>query len=127
MATLAGLFGALAVLLTAVGLYGVISYTVARRTNEIGIRIALGADRWKVTALVFRETAAFLVAGLSAGVILSLAAGRSAGTFLFGVEPNDPWILAIAGIAIALVAAAAGYLPARRASAVNPVVALRQD
>jgi hypothetical protein len=127
MATLAGLFGALAVLLTAVGLYGVISYTVARRTNEIGIRIALGADRWKVTALVFRETAAFLVAGLSAGVILSLAAGRSAGTFLFGVEPNDPWILATAGIAIALVAAAASYLPARRASAVNPVVALRQD
>ena len=127
MATLASLFGALAVLLTAVGLYGVISYTVARRTSEIGIRIALGASRRSVIALIFRETAAFLVAGLSAGIILSLAAGRSAGTFLFGVEPNDPWILATAGIAIALVAAAASYLPARRASAVSPVVALRQD
>jgi len=127
MATLAGLFGALAVLLTAVGLYGVISYTVARRTSEIGIRIALGADRWEVIALIFRETAVFLGAGLSAGIVLSLAAGRSAGTFLFGVGPNDLWTLAIAAIAIALVAVAASYFPARRASAVNPVVALRQE
>jgi predicted permease len=127
MATLSGLFGILAAVLTAVGLYGVISYTVARRTSEIGIRIALGAGRVAVTALIFRETAVFLAAGLGAGTILSLIAGRSASTFLFGVKPNDPLTLAMAGIAIALVAAAASYLPARRASAVNPVTALRQE
>jgi ABC-type antimicrobial peptide transport system permease subunit len=121
------LFGILAAVLTAVGLYGVISYTVARRTSEIGIRIALGAGRVAVTALIFGETAVFLAAGLGAGTILSLIAGRSASTFLFGVKPNDPLTLAMAGIAIALVAAAASYLPARRASAVNPVTALRQD
>jgi putative ABC transport system permease protein len=127
MATLSGLFGILAAVLTAVGLYGVISYNVARRTSEIGIRIALGAGRRRVIALIFRETAVFLVIGLSAGTILGLIAGRSAATFLFGVTPNDPLTLAMAGIAIAFVAAAASYLPARRASAVNPVTALRQE
>jgi predicted permease len=127
MATLSGLFGILAVVLTAVGLYGVISYTVARRTSEIGIRIALGAGRGAVMALILSETAIFLVAGLGAGTILSLIAGRSAATFLFGVKPNDPLTLAMAGTAIAFVAAAASYLPARRASAVNPVTALRQE
>jgi predicted permease len=127
MATLSGLFGILAAILTAVGLYGAISYNVARRTSEIGIRIALGAVRPRVIGLIFRETAIFLLTGLTAGTILSLLAGRSAAAFLFGVQPNDPLTLALAGVAIALVAAAASYLPARRASAVNPMTALRQE
>jgi predicted permease len=127
MATLSGFFGVLAVVLTGVGLYGVISYTVARRTNEIGIRIALGADRRAVIALILRETAAVLAAGLAVGAVLTLAVGRAAATLLFGLAPYDPLTLAIAGASLAVVAAAASYLPAWRASSVNPAIALRQD
>jgi putative ABC transport system permease protein len=127
MATLSGLFGALAILLAAFGLYGVISYTVARRASEIGIRIALGADRRAVIGLILRETAVVLVFGLGVGIAISLAAGRTATAFLFGVKPEDPLVLIVAGIAITSVAAAASYLPARRACNVNPVIALRQE
>jgi predicted permease len=127
MATLSGLFGILAVALTAMGLYGVISYTVARRTNEIGVRIALGADRSAVIALILREAAVVLAAGLGAGMLLALAAGRAAAALLFGLESYDPLTLAIAGISLATVAAAASFLPAWRASSVNPVIALRQE
>jgi putative ABC transport system permease protein len=127
MATLSGIFGALAVLLAAVGLYGVISYTVARRTSEIGIRVALGADRQAVIGIILRETVVVLAFGLCAGYALSLAAGRFAAVFLFGVNPQDPFLLAAAGIAVSLMAAAASYLPALRACALNPVIALRQE
>jgi ABC-type antimicrobial peptide transport system permease subunit len=127
MATLSGLFGVLAMLLTAVGLYGVISYTVAQRTNEIGIRMALGADRRTVIALVLRETALVLAIGLGAGIMLTLAVGRAAAVLLFGLEPYDPLTLAIAGFSLTVLAAVASYLPAWRASSVNPVIALRQD
>jgi predicted permease len=127
MATLSGLFGVLAVLLTAVGLYGVISYTVTQRTNEIGIRIALGADRRMVIALILRETAVVLAAGLGAGTLLTRVVGRAAATLLFGLEPYDPLTLLIAGISLAVLAGAASYLPAWRAASVNPVIALRQD
>jgi putative ABC transport system permease protein len=127
MATLSALFGVLAVMLTAVGLYGVISYTVARRTNEIGIRIALGADRCSVIALILREVAVVVAAGLGAGSILALAVGRAATALLFGLEPSDPLTLALAAISLAALAAAASCLPAWRASSVNPVAALRQD
>ena len=94
MATLSGLFGALAVVLTAVGLYGVISYTVARRTNEIGIRMALGADRRAVIGMILKETAMVLAVGLSVGAMLALAAGRAAAGLLFGLEWWDPPTLA---------------------------------
>ena len=127
MATLSSLFGFLAMVLTAVGVYGVISYTVAQRTNEIGIRIALGADRPAVIALILRETALVLAIGLTVGSLMTLVAGRSAAVLLFGLEPSDPLTLAVAGGSLAMLAAAASYFPARRAAAVNPVIALRQD
>ena len=127
MATLAGPFGALAVVLTALGLYGVTSYTVAQRTNEIGIRMALGADRRAVIVLILREAAAVLAVGLFAGVLLSIAAGRAAAALLFGLESYDPLSLTVAGLSLAIVAAGASYLPARRAASVDPVIALRQE
>ncbi|HEV2447634.1 MAG TPA: ABC transporter permease, partial [Candidatus Sulfopaludibacter sp.] len=127
MATLSALFGALAAALTAVGLYGVISYTVARRTSEIGIRLALGASRWSVIALTLREAAAVLAAGLGAGAILSLAGGRSAAALLYGVKSYDVSTLVTSAVAITLVTAAATYLPARRASSLNPAITLRQE
>jgi putative ABC transport system permease protein len=127
MATLSGFFGLLAVLLAIVGLYGVMSYMVARRRNEIGIRIALGADRRKVVSMILREAALLLGAGLVAGAALSLAATTAARRLLFGLEPNDPSTLAIAVAGLAVVAIAASYLPARRAARVDPMVALREE
>jgi predicted permease len=127
MAAFSGLFGMLAALLTAVGLYGVISYTVVRRTNEIGIRMALGASRHGVIALILGEMAIVLAGGLGTGIVLELAAGRAAGALLFDLKSYDPLTLAAAGIVLTVVAAAASCLPAWRASSVNPVIALRQD
>lgn len=127
MAILSGAFGALAVLLASVGLYGVISYMVARRTNEIGIRIALGASRGSVIGLVLRETGALLLAGIAVGVAISLAAGRVVAWLLFGLQANDPLTFVAAGAALALVALLASYLPAYRASALDPAIALRQE
>ena len=127
MATLAAIFGALAIVLTAIGLYGVISYTVARRTSEIGVRIALGANHRAVMTLILGEAAVVLAAGLALGTILSLATARAATTLLFGLKPYDPLTLAVAAVAIAIITIAAGYLPARRAAALNPVTALRQE
>jgi len=127
MAILSGLFGALAVLLASVGLYGVISYTVARRTNEIGIRIALGASRGSVIGLVLRETGVLLGAGVGVGIVISLAVGRAVRSLLFGLEASDPLTLVAAGTALAVVALLASYLPARRASMVDPAIALRGE
>lgn len=127
MATLSALFGALAAALTAVGLYGVISYTVARRTSEIGIRLALGAGRWTVIKLTLREAAAVLAAGLGAGTILSLAASHTVAALLFGLKSYDVWTLVVSVLTITLVTAAATCLPAHRASSLNPAITLRQD
>jgi ABC-type antimicrobial peptide transport system permease subunit len=100
---------------------------VARRTNEIGIRMALGASRSAVIYLILRETAVVLAAGLGAGTLLALEAGRTVAALLYGLEWYDPFMLAIAAASLAVVSAAASYLPAWRAASVNPVVALRQD
>jgi predicted permease len=127
MATLSGAFGLLAGLLATLGLYGVISYMVARRRNEIGVRIALGADRRRVIRLVLREAGLLLAAGLTAGAVLALWAGRAAAALLYGLKPHDPATLAGAVALLTLVALAASYGPARRAAAVDPMEALREE
>jgi predicted permease len=127
MATLSGLFGALAALIATIGLYGVMSYSVARRRNEIGIRMALGADRHQVVRMVMREAATLLAAGLVVGTLSALAAAQSARALLFGLTPHDPLTLATAAAALAAVAALASYVPARRASRLEPTEALRDE
>jgi ABC-type antimicrobial peptide transport system permease subunit len=127
MATLSGFFGFLAALLATVGLYGVISYTVARRTNEIGIRMALGAQRGNVVGMIMREAGFLLAIGIAIGAALSLAAARTATSLLFGLKPHDPATLGLAVVALAAVAAAASFLPAHRASRLDPMAALREE
>lgn len=127
LAMLSGFFGGLALVLATVGLYGVMSYNVARRRNEIGIRVALGASRRCVLRTVFGEIALLLGVGLAIGYGAAMAATRLVGSLLYGVQPNDPLTLGIAPVMLVMVAAIAGYVPARRASCVDPMVALREE
>ena len=127
MAILAGAFGILAGMLATLGLYGVISYMVARRRNEIGVRVALGADRGRVVRLVLREALLLLAAGLAIGTALALWAGRAAAALLFGLKPYDPASLAAAVLLLAGVALFASYWPALRASRLEPMSALREE
>jgi putative ABC transport system permease protein len=120
-------FGSLAAALAAVGLYGVMAYTVTRRVREIGIRIALGATRGSVAWLILREVALLALVGLLAGAPPAFALGRAAESLLFGVKAGDPLVYAAAGLLLALVALLGGYLPARRAAKVDPMVALRRE
>jgi predicted permease len=125
VATIAGLFGIIALLLAAVGLYGVTAYSVAQRTGEIGIRMALGADRANVVRLVLRGASRRVVLGLILGVPLSIAAGRLISAELYQVPSWDPAALAVATGALALSAFLAAFIPARRAASISPVDALR--
>ena len=127
MAVLAGAFGVLAGMLAAIGLYGVIAYMVARRQNEIGVRMALGADRASVIRLVLREAMMLLAAGLVIGIGLALWAGQAAAKMLFGLKPNDAATFVAASVLLVLATAAAGYIPARRASGMDPMDALRME
>ena len=127
MATLSGGFGFLAGLLATLGLYGVIAYIVARRRNEIGVRIALGADRSRVIRLVLREAMLLLAVGLTVGIVIALWAGRAASTLLFGLQPYDPVSMVGATGLLAVIALVASYQPARRAAALEPMVALREE
>jgi ABC-type antimicrobial peptide transport system permease subunit len=127
VARLASFFGLLALLLASVGLYGVLSYGVARRTNEIGIRMALGARGRSVLWLVLREALTLVVIGLVLGVGASLALTRTAESLLYELKPNDPLTITLATLLLAAVAVFAGYLPARRASRVDPMIALREE
>jgi predicted permease len=127
MAVLAGAFGVLAGLLATIGLYGVIAYMVARRRNEIGVRIALGAGRGNVIGLVLREAIGLLAAGLVVGTAFALWATRAAEKLLFGLKPNDPLAFAGAILLLAAVALLASYAPARKAAKVEPMEALRTE
>jgi len=127
MAALSGCFGALAALLATIGLYGVLAYTVARRRHEIGIRVALGASRRDIVALVLREAGALVAIGVAVGAVLAVAASSAARTLLFGVAPGDPASLLMAGACFAFVSAIAAALPALAASRLQPTVAIREE
>jgi predicted permease len=127
MAMLSGFFGLLAVLLATVGLYGVIAYLVTSRRGEIGIRLALGAQRAQVIGLIMREAGRLLVLGTAVGTLLALAATGGAASLLFGLQPRDPLTFAAAALVLAATAGAAALLPALRAARVDPMVALRQE
>jgi len=127
MATLSGFFGLLAGILATIGLYGVISYMVAQRRSEIGIRMALGADRRRIIAMIAREVAVLLGAGLVAGTIITLGATRAVGELLFGLKPDDPPTLLMAVAILSAVSIAATYLPALRAARLDPTEALRAE
>jgi predicted permease len=124
---LSGFFGALALLLATMGLYGIMAYTVARRRNEIGVRIALGATRARVIRMVLGDVGRMVVAGVALGVLLSLAATRLVADFLYGVEPNDPATLVLSALTLAAVAIGAAMIPARRAARLDPMASLRED
>ena len=127
MATLCGFFGALAVLLAAVGLYGVISYTVAQRTNEIGVRMALGSQRAGVIGLILGEVSILIGIGLAIGLALTLAGSKAANSLLFGLKPRDPPTLTLAIFILAAIGLASSFWPARRASRLDPMAALRYE
>jgi predicted permease len=126
-ATAYSAFGALALVLACIGLFGLMSYNVARRTNEIGIRMALGAQRGTVVGMVMRESLGLVCIGVALGLVSALWAGRFVTAVLFGLPAHDGATIAAATVLIALVCAVAGYLPARRASMVDPMVALREQ
>ena len=127
MAMLSGFFGTLAAVLAAVGLYGVMSYVVARRRSEFGVRLALGARPFTLVTMVLREAGLVAVTGLAIGMALTIAAGRTAETLLFGLQPTDVGTYAMASAAVMAIAGLAAALPARRASQVAPTIVLRQD
>ena len=125
LAMLAGFFGILATILTIVGLYGMLSYTVTQRRPELGVRIALGARPAHVIGMMMREAGSLMIIGGAVGIVASLFAGRTAASLLFGVEPNDPKILSAAFALLVGVALAASFLPARRAARISPAQVLR--
>ncbi len=127
LATLSSGFALLAVLLSAVGLYGVMSYNVTRRIREIGIRMALGAARARVLWHVLRQTIAVSIAGVGMGIVASLVATRTLVTFLFDLSPRDPLTLVGVCVTLLLTSIAAGFLPARRAATIDPVRAIRTE
>jgi len=127
MATLSGFFGFLAALLAAIGLYGVISYMVVQRMREIGIRMAVGADRVAVVKMILRESVMLTTAGLLLGTGLTLGAAQAAKSLLYGLKPRDPLTLVMAVVTLSAVAALASFVPAFRASKLDPLEALRYE
>jgi ABC-type antimicrobial peptide transport system permease subunit len=127
MAMLAVFFAGCALLVTAIGLYGTLAYATARRTSEIGIRMALGARRAQVVGLVFRENAWVAAGGSLAGLAIALLASRALASFLYGTSAHDPWVLVGSVAAFTLIASAASLVPALRAARIDPMQALRAE
>ena len=124
---LASAFAVLATLLAAIGLYGVLAFSVQQRTREIGVRMSLGAEARHVRILVLRQVVGMLVVGGALGTVAALGVGRALRSLLYGLEGNDPTVFAISLVVLCLVALGAGYLPARRASKIDPIRALRYE
>jgi ABC-type antimicrobial peptide transport system permease subunit len=127
MAMLSVFFAVCALIVTAVGLYGTLAYATARRTSEIGIRMALGARRTQVMTMVFLQNAGVALAGTTLGLLAALLASRALESFLYGISARDPWVFAGSVLALALIASAASLLPALRSSRINPMTAIRCD
>ena len=127
IAKLSTFFGALALLLAAIGLYGVMSYTVARRTTEIGVRMALGAQRTDVASLVLRDILRLIAIGSLAGVLVAVVLARYVESLIFGLKPHDPATIVASVAVLGLIGLIAGYLPARRAARIDPILALRAE
>jgi ABC-type antimicrobial peptide transport system permease subunit len=127
VALLSAGFGLLATLLAAIGLYGVMAFVVARRTKELGVRMALGAKPGSVIWLVMKDVLQLLVLGLVVGIPAAIALGRLVGTQLYGIKANDPWIGGASMLVLILVASLAGFIPARRASRIDPILALHYE
>jgi predicted permease len=126
-ARLLEIFGGTALVLCIAGIYGLLAYLVTQRTRELGIRIALGAQRGRVMAMVLRQASGMLLCGLAAGLLLAYATSRLLGTLLYGVRPHDPWTMAAVTLVLLAGGLAASYLPARRAAGVDPMEALRSE
>jgi ABC-type antimicrobial peptide transport system permease subunit len=127
MAMLAVFFAGCALLVMTIGLYGTLAYSAARRTSEIGIRMALGAQRAQVIALVFRENAWIAASGSLAGLLVALFASRALASFLYGTSTRDPWVLVGSVGALVVIASAASLVPALRAARTDPMRALRTE
>jgi ABC-type antimicrobial peptide transport system permease subunit len=127
ISTMSASFAVLATLLAAVGLYGVLAYTVAQRTREIGLRMALGADGRRVRALVLKQVAFMTAVGGVLGIAGALGIGKVAGSMLYGLKGNDPLVFALSAALLTAVALGAGFVPALRASKVDPMQALRYE
>jgi predicted permease len=125
MAMLSVFFAGCALLVTAIGLYGTLAYATARRTSEIGIRMALGAQRVQVVGLVFRENARIAAGGSLAGLVAALLAARALASFLYGTSAHDPWVMMASVLALGTVASAASLIPAIRAARIEPITAIR--
>jgi putative ABC transport system permease protein len=120
-------FGSIALGVCCLGIYGLLTYTVSRRTPEIGLRMALGAQRADVLRLVFHESLWSVAAGIATGLIAAAALTRFVESTLFGVSKRDPWTIAVAAILLLVTAAVAAFVPARRASRTDPMTALRYE
>ena len=127
ISTLSASFAVLATILAAIGLYGVLAYSVAQRTREIGVRMALGADAWKVRALVLRQVGLMVLIGAVIGLAGAVALGKVAQSMLYQMSGSDPVVMAASTVLLGLIALAAGYVPAVRASRVDPMQALRYE
>jgi ABC-type antimicrobial peptide transport system permease subunit len=127
IAKLTSLFGILAMVLASIGLYGVVAYSVERRTSEIGVRMALGADRRNVLTLILRSAFVQVGIGIVVGLLVAIFGGRVMASKLFGVTPHDPLVFAVTILVLVLAAFVAGIIPARRAAKTEPILALRMD
>jgi putative ABC transport system permease protein len=126
-ATVLGIFAGVALLLAAIGLYGLIAYAVGQRTHELGVRVALGATGGRITGMVIREGLVITVVGAVLGITSAAAASKYLASLLYDVKPSDPMIFATVTFALIIVSAIASYLPARRAARIDPLVAMRGD